>query len=149
MKEKFLRIPESLRKQVLIRCGGCVFGIAMLILVLAYQGDWRFLLPCAILSLVSLGSAASLYDRCVQNRYVVIEGVCTDIEKVALRRRIKAIYVRNDQFDVKLLNTGKIRNLAVGDTVTVYVADNTAVYEVDGSKVICTYLAMKKGGQRT
>lgn len=149
MKERFLHIPEPLRRQILIRGGGCILGIAMLILVLAYQGDWRFLIPCAILSLVSLGSAAALYDRCIQNKYVVIEGVCTDIEKVTLRKRIKAVYLRNDQFNIKLLNTRKIKNLIVGDTVTFYVADNTAVYEIDGCKVICSYLAMVKGGQRT
>lgn len=149
MKEKFLQIPEPLQRQVLLRCCGCVFGIAMFILVLAYQGDWRFSIPCVILSLVSLGSAAALYDRCIQNKYVVIEGVCTDIEKITLRRRVKAVYLRNDQFNIKLLNTRRVKNLIVGDTITAYVADNTAVYEVDGCKLICSYLAMTKGGQRT
>lgn len=149
MKETFLQIPEPLRRQVLLRCCGCVFGIAMFILVLGYHGDWRFSIPCVILSLISLGSAAALYDRCIQDKYVIIEGVCTDIEKVTLRRRVKAIYLRNDQFNIKLLNTRKIKNLIVGDAVTVYVADNTAVYEIDGCKVICSYLAMIKGGQRT
>ena len=149
MKEKFLQIPEPLRRHILVRCGGCVLGIAMLIIVLAYQGDWRFLLPCAILSLVCLGSAVALYDLCVQNKFVVIEGVFTDIEKVALCKRVKAIYVRNEQFNIKLLNTRKIKNLSVGDAVIVYIADNAAVYEIDGCKVICSYLAMIKGGQRT
>ena len=92
-----------------------------------------------------LASAGTLFFRCVSGRYVVVEGVCTDIDKTVIRRRIKAIYIRNDQFSIKLVNAKRIRNLSVGDTVTVYVADNSAVYDVDGMKVICYYLAMTKG----
>ena len=145
MKEKFLGIPEVLRKQILLRLGGTMAGMAMLVIVLAYRGDWRFLIPCIALSILCFGAAASLYDRCLQCKFVAVTGICSEIERVTLRRRIKALYLRNDHHNIKLMGVRRIRDLVVGDSVTVYMADDAAVYEIDGYQVVCNYLAIEKG----
>ena len=145
MKEQFKCIPKPLQKQILIRIAGAVLGLFLFILLLIFYKDWRFWIPCVILSVMCLASAGTLFYRCVFGKYVVVEGVCTDIDKTLIRRRIKAIYIRNDNFSIKIVNAKRINNLSIGDIVTVYVADNSAVYDVDGMKVICYYLAMTKG----
>ena len=145
MKEQFKCIPKPLQKQILIRIAGAILGLFLFILVLIFYKDWRFWIPCVILSVMCLSSAGTLFYRCVFGKYVVVEGVCTDIDKTLIRRRIKAIYIRNDNFSIKIVNAKRIKNLSIGDIVTVYVADNSAVYDVDGTKVICYYLAMTKG----
>lgn len=145
MKKAFLEIPRPLQKQILLRLLGAVLGLFLLILFLIVYKDWRFWTPCVILTVMCLASAGTLFFRCVLGKYVVVEGICTDIDKSLIRKRIKAIYIRNDQFSIKIVNAKRIRNLSIGDTVTVYVADNSAVYDVDGVKVICYYLAMTKG----
>ena len=145
MKKAFLEIPRPLQKQILLRLLGAVLGLFLLILFLIVYKDWRFWTPCVILTVMCLASAGTLFFRCVLGKYVVVEGICTDIDKSLIRKRIKAIYIRNDQFSIKIVNAKRIRNLSIGDTVTVYVADNCAVYDVDGVKVICYYLAMTKG----
>ena len=145
MKEQFKCIPKPLQKQILIRITGAVLGLFLFILLLIFYKDWRFWIPCVILSVMCLASAGTLFYRCVFGKYVVVEGVCTDIDKTLIRRRIKAIYIRNDSFLIKIVNAKRIKNLSIGDIVTVYVADNSAVYDVDGMKVICYYLAMTKG----
>lgn len=147
MKEKFLSIPKALQKQILLRLGGAVAGIAMLFIVLAYRGDWRFLIPCIALSVFCFGTAAALYDRCLQGKFITVTGLCSEIEWSSLRRRIKALYLRNDHHSIKLVGVGRIKNLAVGDFVTVYMADDAAVYEVDGYQVVCNYLAVEKGAK--
>ncbi|MBQ9167181.1 MAG: hypothetical protein IJX67_02075 [Oscillospiraceae bacterium] len=144
MKEKFLSIPLPLQKQILLRLGGSGIGLATLLLVLSHRSDWRLMLPCIALIVLCVGSTLSLYDRCVQSKYVAVTGDCVEIEKSAWRRRTKAIYLRNDQYSIKLAGVRKIKNLIVGDQLTVYIADNTAVYEVDGYHVICNYLAIEK-----
>lgn len=144
MKEKFLSIPAVLRKQILLRLGGAMAGVAMLVIVLAYRGDWRFLIPCIALSILCFGAAASLYDRCLQGKFVTVTGTCSEIERVPLRRRIKAIYLRNDCHSIKLMGVRRIKNLVVGDSVTFYIADDEAVYEIDGYQVVCNYLAIEK-----
>lgn len=145
MKERFLTIPAVLRKQILIRLGGTSVGMIMLLIVIGYRGDWRFLIPCVALSLLCFSAAASLFDRCLQGGFVVIEGTCTEIEQMPLRRRVKAIYLYNDQYNIKLVGIRRIKNLAVGNKITIYVSDDTQVYEMDGYQVLCNYLAIEKG----
>ena len=69
----------------------------------------------------------------------------TEIEKTGLRRKVKDIYVKEDQFTVRIVRPSiKLRSLNVGDRITIYLADNAPVYEMDGCKVICNTLAVEK-----
>lgn len=70
MKEKFIQIPQALRKQIWLRCGGAGMGAAMLLMVLIYSTDWRFMVPCAVAAALCIASAALLYYRCIQGRYL-------------------------------------------------------------------------------
>ena len=144
MKEKFMQIPQALRKQVWIRCGGAGMGAAMLLMVLIYSTDWRFMVPCAVAVVLCLANAALLYYRCIQGRYVEISGGCTEIERSGIRKKIKAIYLQTPEHTIRIVGIKPIRNLSVGDSLTLYVADNTAVYNMDGCNVICSYIAMTK-----
>ena len=144
MKEKFMQIPQSLRKQIWFRCGGAGMGSAMLLIVLIYSTDWRFLVPCAVSAVLCLVSAALLYFRCVEGRYVAITGVCTEIERTGIRKRVKAIYLQSEDHTIRVVGIKPIRNLGVGDTLTLYVADNTAVYNMDGCNVICSHITLTK-----
>lgn len=96
------------------------------------------------LSILCFGAAASLYDRCLQGKFVAVTGTCSEIERVPLRRRIKALYLRNDRHYIKLMGVRRIKNLVVGDSVTIYIADDAAVYEIEGYQVVCNYLAIEK-----
>ena len=101
--------------------------------------------PCIGFSSVFFISALQLYARCDEKNYVVIKGTCTEIEKTGLRRKVKDIYVKEDQFTVRIVRpTMKLRSLNVGDRITIYLADNAPVYEMDGCKVICNTLAVEK-----
>ena len=64
------------------------------------------------------------------------------MEQTAIRRRIKALYILSDDHRIRLVGVRPIRNLKIGDAVDLYVAENTAVYETDGHKVICSYIAL-------
>ena len=101
-------------------------------------------ISCAALAIVSLSGAASLYDRCRQERYVTIEADCTEITRTPFRRRIKSLYLRSEQYTIKLVGVRNIRGLAVGDTLTLYVLDNAAIYEMDSCMILCSYLALSK-----
>ena len=144
MKEKFMQIPQALRKQIWLRCGGAGMGAAMLLMVLIYSTDWRFMVHCAVAVVLCLANAALLYYRCIQGRYVEISGGCTEIERSGIRKKIKAIYLQTPEHTIRIIGIKPIRNLSVGDSLTLYVADNTAVYNMDGCNVICSYIAMTK-----
>ena len=46
---------------------------------------------------------------------------------------------------IKLVGARMIKNLIVGDQVTIYIAEDASVYEIDGYQVVCNYLADEKG----
>lgn len=144
MKEQFMRIPQALRKQIWLRCGGAGMGVVMLLIVLLYSTDWRFMIPCVAAIVLCLISAAMLYYRCLQGRYVEIIGVCTEIERTGIRKRIKVIYLQTAEHTVCVVGIKAVRNLAIGDSLKLFVADNTPVYNMEGCNVICAYITMIK-----
>lgn len=144
MKEKFMQIPQPLRKQIWLRCGGAGMGAVMLLIVLIYSTDWRFMIPCIAAAVLCLISAAMLYYRCLQGRYVEITGVCTEIERTGIHKRIKAIYLQTAEHTVRVVGIKAVRNLAIGDSLNLFVADNTPVYNMEGCNVICAYITMIK-----
>lgn len=145
MKDKFRQFPKVLQKQILIRLTAGIVSLLMLVIILLYRGGLELMLPCIGFSAVFFISALQLYARCDEKNYVVIRGTCTEIEKTGLRRKVKDIYVKEDQFTVRIVRpTMKLRSLNVGDRITIYLADNAPVYEMDGCKVICNTLAVEK-----
>ena len=144
MKEKFMQIPAPLRRQILLRCAGAGLGVAMFLIVLIYSTDWRFMVPCAAAAVFCLSSAALLFDRCIRGKYVVITDICTEIDRTSIRKRIKAIYLQTEEHQVKLVGVRPIRNLVVGDTLNLFVAESTPVYNMDGCNVICSYITLSK-----
>ena len=148
MKEKLMQFPTPLRKQVLLRCTGAGIGTAMLLIILIYGGSWQFYLPCAIVSILCIGSAWLLYDRCAKNRYVVISGPCVEIERTSIRKRIRSIYLQCDDHRVRVVGIKGIRNISNGDHLDLFVADNTPVYEMDGCKVVCSYIALTRASPK-
>lgn len=145
MKDKFRHFPQVLQKQILIRLTAGIVSLMMLVIILLYRGGLELMFPCIGFSAVFFISALQLYARCDEKNYVVIRGTCTEIEKTRLRRKVKDIYVKEDQFTVRIVRpTMKLRSLNVGDRITIYLADNAPVYEMDGCKVICNTLAVEK-----
>ena len=146
MKEKLLQIPVPLRKHLLLWFCGCLLSLAMTVVILGSGGSWKLSFPCLCMAFICAESGFLLWDRCIQKKYVIIEGTCTDIERAYLRKRIKAVYIRQAEFTIRFVGVGMIEDLRIGDTVTVYLAENTNVYEIDGHMVICNYMAMARGG---
>ena len=101
---------------------------------------------CCLLILVLLLHCMGIKTAgAAEGKYVALTGICTELEKSPLRRRIKNVYLQNDQHRVKIASPqGRMKNLRVGDELTVYISDNTPVYEMDGYKVICSILALGK-----
>ena len=145
MAEQFKQIPSPLQKQILIRLAGSSLGIAMLILILAYRGSWQLMLPGIAIFLAFTLRAWLLFRKCVQRSYAVIRGQCTEMERTGIRKKIKAVYIQSEDHCIRIVTQlQKIRNLTVGDKLTIYLAENTPVYDHDGCLVIFQIIAAGK-----
>ena len=145
MKEKFLKIPSALQKQLLIWFLGGALSVIILMASCFFIPDWSLIVPCILFTIACLVSGWVLWEKCVCHKYVVIEGTCTGIEQSRYRRHIRAVYILSDDHDIEIITPVVIKNLTIGDAVTVYVAENTPIYETEGCLVICSILAITKG----
>ena len=145
MKERFQTIPGILRRQILIRFAGSGLGIGMVLLVLIYRGSPRYLIPGFAIVLIFLTGAVTLMDRCVDGRYVIIKGICEQIEYTGLRKRPKSLQIRHNDKTVRIMgHLHKLRSLRPGDQLEVYLADSAPVYEHDGEYLITQIMAIRK-----
>ena len=145
MKEVFREIPHPLRKIILLRFTASGAALLMLICILLFQGEWQFLIPCLAVAIVFSVAGLQLLADCSEKKYITLNGVCTEVERTGLRKRIKSIHFKHGKVSIRLPHPVYFsRTLSSGDKIVVYVASNTPVYEVDGYQVICNTLAIGK-----
>lgn len=145
MKEIFNHIPGPLRKVILIRLAASAAAVLMLICVLLFQGEWQFAVPCIAVAIVFFVAGLQILADCSEKKYITIIGVCSEVERSGLRKRIKSICMKQGDLAVKLPHPEFYsKSLNAGDKLIVYVSSNAPVYEVDGYQVICSTLAIGK-----
>lgn len=76
-----------------------------------------------------------------------LQGQCIRIDTSGLRKQVKAVHLALEQGIVKIPVRQRIRRLSEGDTVSIYVAEKTPVYERDGLYIISSYYAMEIQGR--
>lgn len=151
MDNHLTQIPEPLRRKILLYYAVGVFGLLLLAASFIFGGDWRFSVPCAALAVTFCIGGTQLLIQGTEGRYVVIEGICEEIERTHFRRKIKGITIRTENGSVRIPvwgeRTGKLKD---GDTMVIYLSEDTPVYDLDGCKIVntCIALARKTGGQK-
>ena len=147
MKARILSLPGALQAQILRRAAACAACIALFALALMVYGDLWLCLSFAAFAAVFASMTALLLRRCLSGQYVAVRGVCLSVERTGLRRRVKSLTVLAPPHKVKCLLRGKLSGIAVGDTVTLYVAASAPVYERDGGLLLdgCMAIEFTKG----
>lgn len=144
MREQFKQLPVSLQKQVLIRIGiGILFFLLFLVISLCFR-DLYLSLPCLLFAGFLIVNGSCLFYKGLAGRYIRIQGVCHQIETTGIRRRIRYIHITMEQGTVKLPVRQRIKHLAVGDAVSIYLSDREPVYEQEDGYLICSYFALER-----
>ena len=140
-------LPGALQAQILRRAAACAASMLLFALALMVYGDLWLCLPFAAFASVFAAMTALLLRRCLSGQYVAVSGICLSVERTGLRRRVKSLTVSVPPHTVKCLPRGKLSGIAVGDTVTLYIAANTPVYERDGCLLLdgCMAIEFTKG----
>lgn len=147
MKARFLSLPGALQAQILHRAAACTASLALFVLALMVYGDLRLCLSFVAFAAVFAAMTVLLLRRCLSGQYVAVSGVCLSVERTGIRKRVKSLTVSAPPHTVKCLMRGKLSGIAVGDTVTLYIAANTPVYERDGCLLLdgCMAIEFTKG----
>ena len=80
-------------------------------------------------------------------RKICVEGVCQQVEQTAIRKKTKSIYFTTEPYVVKVRLRHRLKEIAVGDHIAVFVSDNMPVYQENGCQILNGYIAIeiKKG----
>lgn len=145
MKDVFDQIPGPLRKVILMRLTASGAAFLMLICILIFHGEWKYAVPCIAVAIVFFIAGVQMLADCSEKKYITIKGICSEVERTGMRKRIKSICMKQGDLAVKLPHPELYsKSLNAGDHLVVYVAIGAPVYEVDGYHVICSTLAIGK-----
>lgn len=147
MRERFGKLPQALQKQVLFRSGASVLFWLLFIIILSSFRDIYLILPCLLLAGYLTGSSIWLFYQSVAGNYMHLQGECVCLETIGIRKRVRSVHLALEQGIVKIPIRQRIRRLSEGDTVSIYVAEKTPVYERDGIYIISSYYAMEIQGR--
>lgn len=144
MKERLKQLPEALQRQVLVRLGmGTAFLILFFAICLCFK-DLYLSLPCLLFAGFFIVSGVWLFYNGITGRYVRIQGVCSQIETIGIRKRIRSIYIVMEQYMIKIPIRQRMKQLTVGDTIVIYVSEKEPVYEQQDGYMICSYFALER-----
>lgn len=145
MKEKLKKLPPPLRKQALLRFAGAGACFCLLLVVAVGYRQPMLCFPFLVMGAFSAGSGALLVWRVDQGKVLVLEGVCTEVKPTLFRHRPKAVVMECGGRQVKAYLHARVRNLAMGERLRLYVAESAPVYEEDDVLVLSGYLAIEVG----
>ena len=112
MKEKFMALPEALQKQLIIRFGaGSVFLILTILILVLYK-DVYLLIPCLVFAAFFYVNGIYVWHTVTGNRYIILEGLCSSVDKTPLRKRVKNIYLETEAGTVKIVIRQCIKQMA-------------------------------------
>lgn len=143
MKEKWIKMPKALQRQVLFRYGGGGLFLMILLFLMTGSRDLYLLLPCVLCMIWLSGSGFWLFLQAAEGNYMRLQGQCIRIDTSGLRKRVRAVHLALEQGTVKIPIRYRISKLSEGDTIVIYVTEKTSVYERDEEYIIGNYYAME------
>lgn len=147
MKASFLALPAALRAEILRRIAASAASLMLFAVILIFGENTWLGASIAIFAAVFTAMALTLIRCCLSGRYVAVRGICIEVERSRLRRRIRTVTVSAPPHTVKLFPRCRVSGIAAGDTVTLYMSDKAPVYEYNGQRLIdgCIAIEFVKG----
>lgn len=143
MRKDFMNLPDVLKREIVIRfVFGILFLFLFLILVLSKQ-EYFLYLTSLLFGIYFLIDSIKFLLVSILAHYVCVQGVCSEIETGIFRKKIKSIVIDLEVGKLKVLVQRKIKDVAIGDTVVVYLSDKSPVYEQDGRYIVSNYYSLK------
>lgn len=137
-----MRLPAPLKNQIFIRLGISVAAVLLFFVILFSSWDFTLSFPCLLLAVFLLVNDGMLLYHCLSGNYVHLTGVCTEIQIIGFRKKIKAIRADIDGVLLEIHVKQRLKNATVGDKIELYAPAHTPIYEQDGMKIIYSYYAL-------
>ena len=135
IRDGFKAIPAALQRQILRRgLMGCAFLLFDALLVLPGVGFMLF----------SFTSAVWLFHIADRKRYVIVEGICAEVTKSILFKRVKTVTLEADGKILRIQLKQHRRGYRAGAKLRLYIQESAKVYERDGALLIYDYILIEQ-----
>lgn len=144
IRDGFKAIPAALQRQILRRgLMGCAFLLfSVVFLLMGY--DALLVLPGVGFMLFSFASAVWLFHIADRKRYVIVEGICTEVTKSMLFKRIRSLTLEVDGKLLRIQLKQHRRGYRAGAKLRLYIQESAKVYERDGALLIYDYILIEQ-----
>ena len=144
IRDGFKAIPAALQRQILRRgLMGCAFLLfSVVFLLMGY--DALLVLPGVGFMLFSFASAVWLFHIADKKRYVVVEGVCAEVAKSILFKRVKTVTLEADGKILRIQLKQHRRGYRAGAKLRLYIQESAKIYERDGALLIYDYILIEQ-----
>ena len=139
IKDKISEVPEKLQMMCLFRCAvGAIFFVAFIAIVISSR-DLAIIIPPLFVGLYLVFDAIHIMYNCANGKYVVVEGICCEIEYSKLGRKIKSVVIQHENDKVKIPCSAPRKKYIEGENLIVYIPDSASVYDKDGYKYVNSF----------
>lgn len=142
MKRPHTSMPKTVFKHFITRIGlGSVFLVLFAVLLAVFR-DFILSLPCIVIALFFLGSAALLWRAQKRGELLCVQGECVKIEKGVFRLRNKSVYLSTEHGTIRVIAFKTPKRIAVGEPLNLYLKKSARVYERKGEFTVSEYVAL-------
>lgn len=138
------KMPRPLKQQFFARLGIGLVAITLFAIIQVLTKDFYLAVPVIVLAIFMIASGLFLFNSYKKGNILCVKCSCIYIERTKIKNRIKSIHVLTEKGVLQLFIRRKIKNLAVGDDLNIYISKKTAIYERAKQNVICDYCAIEK-----
>ena len=136
-------LPGFFQRQLCahIIAGVCLLAITGLFLCLRF--GFVMLAPAMILFVFLLLHGAWLFRLAVRQQYIVVDGICTYIQRTAVRKRAKYLQLDVQGMCVQIASKRSHIPYHPQQRLRLYLTPQTPVYEKDGVQLLSNYLGIE------
>jgi len=143
--ERIKSLPEPMQRQIWLRFGlGAALFLFGPLSAIAWR-DWTMLVILAVAVF-----CAALGIRIAYREFVVITGICGEVESTVIRKRSKAILLITEiggkEAMLRIPLRQQFRKFTEGELLEVYVDAAASIHEWDGKLQLQSYIAIDKRG---
>ena len=111
--------------------------------------DALLVLPGVGFMLFSFTSAVWLFHIADRKRYVIVEGICAEVTKSILFKRVKTVTLEADGKILRIQLKQHRRGYRAGAKLRLYIQESAKVYERDGALLIYDYILIEQRMQKS
>ncbi len=95
-----------------------------------------------LLAMIQLVSAAILLRHINRSDYILLQGVCTNIELTGLRKWVRSVSVTVQEHQLTIMLHHFVPGLKPGREIALYLLPNMPVYETENGLLVTRYQAL-------